>query len=168
MKESISPPSPPEMTFRFRFYPFQLVMIPLLILIPLLALMGVFGDRVENREVQGEGVSISAHFPSMTRFDQRETLRITIHSGAASIPAATLRISRTYLDYFAGLSFMPTNVSIDSASYVIDLGDIPANTTHVMTLEYRAARMGMFIGSVMLETENAPLLDFELSTFVFP
>lgn len=168
-KPETSLPQAPSIPLKFRLYPFQMVLLPFLFVIPILALTGLFGGKMEEKSRTEEAITLEVTFPPTTRFDQPEMMQIGVYNGSDQpLTAASLTIDRAYLDNFTAINFNPAEVLINQESYIFTLDVIPSGEAYFVNLDYRAMDTGTLAGTVSLRQADAPDIVIEISTFVFP
>src|SRR5690554_5420584 len=101
-QEIPQPPQPPQMERKIQLYPYQWIGVPLLFLLPVLALVGAFGGRSSTVSAANEAVQLQVEYPARTRYRMIEPLIIgtTNLTGQGSI-TMTVTISRAYIEQFS-------------------------------------------------------------------
>lgn len=160
------PPQPPRMARRFAVYRHQLIGIPLLLLLPVLAVSGVFGVSSESRSVRGDAVSVVVEHPSRLRYKMFDTLRIEVRNTSGRARTVTVAVDRSYLDRFSGVTFVPAVEAITDAAYVLRL-EIPADEVRVATATLRAEDFGRPSGAVRVRS-GASEWTVPVTTVSFP
>jgi hypothetical protein len=72
-KEQVQqPPQPPEIEKNLAFYPEQWIGIPFLMLLPILALLGVFGEGYNEASASSDALAITVEYPTRNRYSLEE------------------------------------------------------------------------------------------------
>ncbi len=72
------PPSPPDYPRRLRLYTWQWIGLPCIILVPVLALCGVFDKTSSTVLDSSNGLSLQVQYVSHLRYKENNTIRITV------------------------------------------------------------------------------------------
>lgn len=163
------PPEPPLQDKLWRFYRHQVVAIPLMVLIVLGAVFGLFGFT--EQRLLADGPKLMVEVEAVKRFRYRMTgpFNVTVtNSSDRLVESVTLRISRQYLSGFSGVSFSPSASEIDGSWWVFDLGDIAPGAARVVTGEVRAESSGSLTGQVEVSSDDNRESVVTVETFAFP
>jgi hypothetical protein len=165
LSELPDPPGAPEVERRVHLYPGQRIGIPILFLLPLLALLNVFGERREEVTVADERLSLAVEYPTRLRSGQRTEITVRV-TNVSSEPAgvAMVTFGSEYLSRFSQLSFTPS----PRHAYHVDLVPGEPGATAIVRLELEGRRPWMHHGEVALRTGEGPAMRVRLRTFVFP
>src|SRR5690606_12259349 len=91
------PPGPPEIRRRLSLYRFQLIGLPFLLIIPLLALAGVFGERRDDAHARDGALEVSARYPSVFRYKMIDAIEVDVRNrGDAVIDSVTVSLDTAY------------------------------------------------------------------------
>jgi hypothetical protein len=166
--EPPSPPSPPLQGKLWRFYRHQMVGIPLLLIITIAAMAGLFGDT-ESTTTKTEGdLEARLVVPNRFRFKMIGplTLKVT-NRGRDPIEATMVRISRPYLEEFSNVRFSPAESHISGEWHVFELGEIAPGDSVVITGEIQAESFGAHRGSIEVQSDDT-IIELEAETWAFP
>ncbi|MEZ0326110.1 MAG: hypothetical protein ACAH95_09400 [Fimbriimonas sp.] len=167
-KEPIPPPKPPEIEREIKFYPNQLIGLPIIALLPILALFKVFDSTLDTVQSSSDGLALSVHYPTKIRYRTAEPMQITIKNETGSDQTELdIHISREYLDKFKKVTFEPDIEDIDKDSYVVELKDVKADEERRVDLELETDIIGNHSCKVWASTEGAEA-SAEFKTFVYP
>lgn len=163
------PPEPPEIERRLLLTRLQMVGLPVIVLIPVLALAGVFGLSQGERSEASGALEITVQYPNRTRLRTTAALVIEVgNAGDRAIDDATMLVDRAYIDSFEQVTFTPSISSVSEDRYRIDLGEIPAGATRLVKAGMRAQAYWLRSGTVTVIGEDVEETAVEVSTFVFP
>jgi hypothetical protein len=162
-------PQPPEIERRALLTRLQAVGLPILVLVPLLALAGVFGLSRGHRSVQGNGLTIDVEYPSRARVRASDSLAVSVRNELdRPVDGVVVRIDREYVDSFTQVDFTPAVSTLSEASYSIDLGRLPAGGIRAVTVRLSPQAQWRRAGSVSVAGDGIEESTVEFATFVFP
>ena len=162
-------PQPPEMKRRVAIYPMQLVGMTLIILIPVLALLGFFGQVEARASAASESFTVLAEYPERSRHRLFEVVTITITNvSPQAYDTVTVGISESYVASFAEVAFDIEVDRITPEAYVFELTDVQPGDSRIIGIELRADQYGQRDGFVHVSAPDAESVELAISTFVFP
>ncbi|HEY4548193.1 MAG TPA: hypothetical protein VIG90_17440 [Pedomonas sp.] len=158
------PPLPPRIAPRLRLHRSELIGLPSIAVLPLLALLGVFGPGQQTAQGQSGGIEWSVEYPSRIRYAQieRVTVQLTNRS-AAPISHISLGIDPDYIHAFTDVAFEPQPTS----PYRVDIPALGPGESRLVAVELTADAYGAHQGRISVEADGTSA-DAQLSTFVFP
>ena len=157
--------TPPRVRHRFALSRFQLPGLIALALLPVLALVGVFGESHANAMARSGELTLSVRHPHRLRFEQITTMDIDVtNTGRTVIDTLVVSIDPAYLGSFSGVAITPSA----SAVFEVELPDVQPGTTRRVHVEMDAMRPGRHRGAVSATGGGADTARLELSTIVFP
>lgn len=158
------PPDAPDIPRRVRLYPGQWIGIPILILIPLLAMLSVFGETRATAEASDGPVHVEVDYPTRLRTGQRSEIEVRVRNlSAAALTAVTLSFDPDYFARFADVSFMPG----PGAPYELELTGLGPGETSVLRIELEGDRAWRSHGRISVHHDGGAA-HLPLSTFTFP
>jgi hypothetical protein len=159
------PPPPPELDRHIRFHRAQWVALPLLLAIPLLALLDFFGPAPRTVRAAMPQVLLEVEYPARTRAGRMDGIHIAIsNTGATPIDTFTLAVDSAYLRAYREVAFVPPA----DASFRVPLSRLEPGDVHVVSISARPRGLGRRQGEVVLATPDSPPVRVLLSTFIFP
>jgi hypothetical protein len=168
-QSSREPPRPPEIERRILLTRLQVIGLPILALVPLLALAGVFGLSRGQRSVQENGLVLDVEYPSRARLRASDWLAVTVSNGLdEAVDGVVVRVDRQYVDSFAQVDFTPAVSSVGETDYSIDLGRLPAGGSRAVTVRLTPREKWRREGSVSVFGDGTLESTVEFATFVFP
>lgn len=163
------PPQAPDIPRQWKFYSYQYIAIPLLLLIPVLALLGVFGETSATVEVANEGLVVRVHYPDRSHYEAYNYIEVTVRNDSSgALAGVAVEFDRELLIHFSQLSFNPTLSEITETAYRVELGDIEAGGERVVTLDYQPDLNGAHDSWVRLTADGIVPVQADISMFVFP
>jgi hypothetical protein len=162
LPDHTEPPGAPEVRRRVRLYPGQWIGIPILILIPLLAALGVFGERRETVEVTGAAIRLEVDYPTRLRNGQRSDIEVRVWNLSTEPLNAAVLFDPAYFERFTRVSFTPGQ----SAPNEVDLTGLEAGRAAVLRVELEGDKPWRSSGRVGIrhagDTTHLPIRTFTL------
>ncbi len=166
--QSPGPPEAPELPRRLKFWPLQLIGVPIILLIPLLALAGIFDLHIADVQATGE-LALSVIYPTRSRYDTFNEMIIAVTNTTQSpLTEVVVQLERAYLDHFAQISANPDISNISEAFYEITLGELAPGATQVITLDFQAHEQGTHEGRASVVSAETDPIEVSLNTLVLP
>ena len=163
------PPPPPKIQRRFQLERAQWIGIPLMLLIPILAVFGLFGNRPGEAHVVGDRLAVRVEYPSRLHYGVHEVLQIALRNESEQpIPSATVGLDRHYVEAFTNVTFTPEAEDVTDREYRIPLGTLAPGEERTVRVELEPVVRWKLEGRIrVLATGRAPIV-IALETFVFP
>jgi hypothetical protein len=157
-------PRAPTHSPRVRLTKKQMIGLPVLALIPILALLGVFGDRSKTLAVSSPSVGLTVDYPDRMRYRQSDVLRISIVNRADRVLDTVLvSLDTSYLSRFIGVHGVPA----PSVQWVVPLTGVKPGDSRLVTVELTGDQYGAHPGMISAAT-GTERTTVTFSTFVFP
>jgi hypothetical protein len=157
------PPQPPEIPRRFRLHKHQMIGLPLLALLPILALFGTFDGATEFASASDGALRASIEYPSKIKYKDYNQVRIKVtNSSQSMIDSISVSIDTTYLSRFLNVSITPN----PSDAYKIDLTDVMAGEKREVIVEYEGKDYGDQAGTVTIASKSDTIRQ-ALSTHIY-
>ena len=168
--EHSQPPQPPEIDRRLRLHPTQAIGALLLLLLPALALFGIFGESRQTMTVSDVQLEMRVEHPTRLRYRMTDSIRVSLTNlSAAPLPAVTVSFDRSYLDRFSRLAFHPAVKSITGAAYVVEIADLQPREMRVISVEIQADDYWRQRGKITATSAGAGSgVEAGIETLVFP
>ncbi|HEY0972810.1 MAG TPA: hypothetical protein VGE02_17705 [Gemmatimonadales bacterium] len=153
-----------------RMHRTELVGMAVIGLVPLLAILGVFGPRVERAQALGDALALEVRYPARYRLGMVEALEARVSNRSATpMPLVTLAVDEAYLEGFATASPTPDF----TRAYAVELTDLAPGETRTVVVDLEADRAGRFRGRATATYEAEPMgardsVALPLTTLVFP
>jgi hypothetical protein len=166
--EAPKPAPPPAFRRALEPPPQQLLAIAVLTFVVGGALLGLFGHTDAIAQVQGRSILVDVIFPERTRHRVPTEIRVEVRN-VSERPLELVRVflPRPYLDAFRAEDLTPDLSRLDGNAYEIDLRDIAAGETRLVTAEVRSQSYGTHRGVVTV-VAGEERVSLEVATFVFP
>jgi hypothetical protein len=167
-------PQPPHFQRRLNIAPLQLLGIPLLAILPILALFGVFGQSTGVVEASNGALYMRVEYVTRSRYRMQEPLRVTIGNRGESSPDSampvtiTVAFERGYLDHFADIQFSPDVDAITEREYQVELRDVQPGETRIIDVELRGNHYWQKSGTISASIGNEQAVTVTVRTTIFP
>lgn len=163
------PPSAPDIPRQWKFYNYQYIAIPLLLLIPLLALLGVLGETSTTVEVEEAGIMLRVHYPDRAHYEAYNHIKVIVRNQSGSdLSGVVVEFDRDLFEKFSQLNVNPALSEITETSFRVELDAIEAGGERAVTLDYQPDMNGEHDGWVRLTADGIAPVQADLSMFVFP
>lgn len=167
--EKQEPPEAPDIPRQWKFHSYQYIAIPLLLLIPLLAVLGVLGETSTVVEASGDGVTMRVEYPDRAHYEAYNHISVTVRNASgADLTGVVVEFDRGLLDHFSQLSINPSLEEITETAYRVELDEIEAGGERVITLDYQPDMNGTHNSWVRLTADGIAPVQADISMFVFP
>jgi len=151
---------------RVKLHRFQWIGLPPLLAVPLLALLGVFGETWTRVDGSGPGLALSVEYATRYRYKQINTLQVRVENTATrTLDTVVVALDSTYAARFSTLVFVPSA----RAPFEVELVDLEPGEVALVWVELQAERYGRHRG--FLEARGSGLPDtvrIPLRTYIFP
>lgn len=164
------PPEPPQVPTKIRIGVVQALGVPLLALLPVVALTGLLGEREEHaRSVSTGGVSLQVDYPAVQRFRTLRELSITVRNeGDTTLPMTTLQIDRSYLGAFTRVETTPSVEEVTPTHHEVPLGALPPGEARRVVATLEGDKYGRHVGRVRLVAQPGSDVAVDVATVVLP
>lgn len=157
--------TPPTFKPRVRFWKHQLIGVVLLGLIPLLALLGIFGERTELKTFTIKEMQVAIKSPTLLRHGQNNSIEIGMKNNSdLEIDKVDLYFSPDYIEAFSEVEFLPGL----SGPYQVTITGISPGEEKKVLVQIRADDFGRQIGNLEIRSEGNEIHSIRLDTMVYP
>jgi len=162
--ERRGPPEPPPGTARLRLTRLQLFGLPVLFLVPILALFGLLGEHFTTAHARGAGVALDARYPDRAHYRQPLSMRLHVRNETTTrMDTVTIVLDSSFMSGFSDVSVSaPLN-----GAYIARLTGLAPGESRQLNATVSGEKVGSHAGAITvttpLGTVRAPA-----STFVFP
>jgi len=161
---SIGPSAPPRMRRRFALTRKQRIGIPLLTLMPLLALFGVFGERVATANATSTTLVLTVNYPERFRYRQVQPLDVVVRNlSARVIDSIDVSLDTAYITRFSSVRITPA----PRTAFTVTLVGVKPGEQRLVSAELWGQRYGYHRGRIMVSTPNDSTV-VTIRTLVFP
>jgi hypothetical protein len=159
------PPEPPELPRHLRLYRSQWIGVPLLMLVPVLALLGVFGESRARTGAAGAGLELEIDYPIRIRTGQRTGIDVTVRNrSTASAERLTVVFDTAYFQRVADVRFIPPT----SAAFEVSLPPLAPGAEELVRVEFDAEQLWRQAGWIGVRPNEGDATSARIRTFIFP
>jgi hypothetical protein len=162
------PPQPPPFDRRIQIPTLQKLGISFLLLLPVLALLGVFGDAVSSQRAANEQLVLEVTAPERTRYNLFTQVNVEVTNLAAQPVTLTVEFDHSYIDKFSGHVFLPEVQNVTPDAYQVEVPNVPPGERRIITVGMRAEHSWRHMGLVTVTPEAGSPVSIPLRTWVFP
>lgn len=159
------PPPPPEIDRRLRLYPWQWIGLPILVLIPVLALFGVFGHTWAEVRDAGADVEMEIRYPSRFRYKELQAMYVSVRNRSDRVlDTVTVAFDTAYINRFSTVTFKPDI----SRAYEVELTDLMPGDVRLIMVEIQGEAYWGHHGAISARHSDSDTAEVHVSTFIFP
>lgn len=159
------PPPPPEMPRRVRLYPSQWIGLPLLLLVPVLALAGTFGEQRQTHAIASDAVHFEVDYPTRMRTRQHSHLSVhVVRVGGEASDTVRVEFDPAWVQSFARLELLPQ----PARPWIVELAGVEVGDTAVVRLGLEARERWRRSGYIRLQDGRGGSRDIAIRTFILP
>lgn len=159
------PPPPPEIDRRFRLYPWQWVGLPILVLIPVLALFGVFGHTRGAARAMTSALELDIQYSTRYRFKEIQPMYVRVRNRSdRTLDTVTVAFDTAYVARFSTVTFRPDI----SRSFEVELTDLRPGEVRLVAVELQGEMYWRHQGLVSSWHAGGDTASARVSTFIFP
>lgn len=162
------PPKPPKIKHNVSFYPHQVVGMIVIIIIPLLALLGMFGTTQGKESASSEALSLEIEYPERFRYKTIDPLEISVENISNETQIVTVTLDKKYISKFSNVTFSPEAEEITETEYVFELGELQPGEKRIISGEIQSEKFGKFSGSIRASAGTATEAHVSLTTISYP
>lgn len=143
--------------------------MPLLILIPLLALLGVFGETFTTLQTANDTFDVQVTYATRYRYKMMNPLEVSVRNlSPASFSVVDVRFAKEYIDQFSEVTFTPQVEQITSDFYLVEIRNLQPGETRVVHVSLQGERYWRHEGHTIIAAEGAEPLAVTVATWIFP
>lgn len=163
------PPPPlrvPDAPRAFRLHRYQWVGIPLLFLVPVLALLGVFGETWERAEADSTDLALEVRYADRYRYKMINAVEAWVENRSGTrLDTVVVAFEEAYVGQFSTLTFIPA----PTEPFEVELYGVAPGERRLVWAELQAERYGRHTGTLRAyAVGRADTASVVFSTLVFP
>lgn len=167
--ESSQPPQPPQVARKLQFHILQLVGVPLMMLIPVLAIFGAFGETVHEVTESSQNLEMHVTFPTRFRYKMIDSVTVSIRNTSDQpITSVHITFDRAYIESFSTVTFTPSVKHVTEEVYVVELTDLQPGQVQIVSLSIQAEKYGNHQGVITAKQGSDEGLQAHITTLTFP
>lgn len=164
-----SPPEPPSIKRTLQFHRIQKIGIPILLLLPVLALFGVFGETFQSAHASNTQLTVDVEYPSRSRYKMINPVTVSVeNTSSQTLSVVQIHFDRDYIDNFSNVSFTPEITKVTDEVYIVEITDLQPQETRVVSARIQAERYWLHEGNVTAVSGTGQSVSLSLDTIVFP
>ena len=158
------PPKPPRIPPKVRLNRSEMLGLPFLFALPVLAMAGVFGPATDVAHGRSGAVQWSAEYPSRLRFENSHRLLVRIQNrGQSPVSEVSLAFDPSYMHAFAPVTFEPA----PATPYLVNIENLDPGESRLVVVQVTADEYGSHRGWISLAADGTEAR-IQLSTFILP
>jgi hypothetical protein len=162
-------PQPPPFQPKLRIAPLQLIGIPLLALLPLLALFGVFGESLTTKRATSLDVAVEVTYVARYRYGMNHSISVSVTKLSERSPATvTVAFDPAYIEHFSEVNFVPSAERLSRDGFVVELGAIESGETKFVMVEMQSEHYWAQNGVITVSPASGEPVTVTVSTMTFP
>lgn len=158
-------PNAPDIERRVSLPRWRALGMGLILMVPVLAIAGVFGDTAQSVTRRGPNVEVAVEIPTRFRYEMLKYITISL-TNASATRLDTIRVSvdTAYLDRFSGVVFTPSA----EQAYMVPVTDVAPGESRQVRIEIQGNSYGRHTGTLHIESTAGDTLTVPLHTIIFP
>jgi len=158
------PAHAPQIRRRVAFTRKQLIGVPLLAAVPIMSLLGVFGERRSELNAASRSVAMSIRYPARFRYRQVQPLDIAVRNiSGRVIDTIEVSLDTAYISRFSSVRIEPA----PRIAFVVTLTDVRPGDSRLISAELWGEGYGRHHGRISATTRSDTAAA-TVRTVVFP
>jgi hypothetical protein len=164
----LEPPKPPEIKRLLKFYRLQAIGVPLIALIPLLALFKVFDTTRGHASAEGPGLGLEVSYPAKLRYRTFEPIEVRVQNRSSAEQNFSIELDAKFMRQFQNVQFEPDadEITDDKLSFKFD--KVKPGESRTVEANLEADDLGTHACIAGAELEDGSHVEVTFNTFVFP
>jgi hypothetical protein len=159
-----TPQDPPELPRRIHLYKSQWIGLPILFVLPILAILDVFGERREVIAESRDPLWVSVDYPTRLRAGQRSDVLVrVVNRSADPVSALAVEWDPQFLAGFAAVERMPPHDHAPAEPF-----DLEPGGEQLQRIELEGNTLWRHRGLVSVAWHGREPIRIELRVFVLP
>lgn len=169
MPDNPKPPDMPPFNRGLNIPPYQMIGMALMFIIPVLALLGVFGNTQTSSQEEDNVLDVEVIYPTRLRYKMIDSLIISVENTSNTmLDTITVEVDQDYISRFSTVQFTPSVKSVTNDAYIVELSDVAPGETRIVSVMLQAEQYGPHAGTVNVYTGDREPLRFSIETFSIP
>lgn len=159
-----APSQAPTTARRFALTRKQVFGLPLIAAMPILCLLGLFGESSARITTRSGNLDVTIRYPSRFRYRQVEALEVSVRNrGTRVIDTVQVSLDTAYITRFSSVRIDP----IPQRAFIVYLLQVQPGETRLVDAELWGQEYGRHHGRIVVSA-NADTAVGTISTLVFP
>ena len=139
------PPQPPRIRRRFHLAPWRWLGLGVMLLVPVLALFGLFGERWATAERLSTSLLVQVEYPTRYRYKMLNAITVRVRNRSPqALDTVTVAFDTGYVLRFSTVIFTPSV----SRAFEVPLTNVAPGETRLVTAEIQGEKYGRHEGTV--------------------
>ena len=157
-------PQPPEVRPKLRFFKVELAGMALIALLPLAAIVGLFGPASAHATGRVGELRIEAEYPERLRTAMAERISLElVNEGSRALSNVTVTLDPEFMYAFGEVAFTPE----PARPYEIELASLAPGGRERIEIEVHAAEYGLHEGHIRIGSDG-DTGSLPVRTLIFP
>jgi hypothetical protein len=162
-------PQPPPLQRKVQFHWVQLLGVPLLMVLPILGMLGLFGETFTTERAENQLLAMQVEYATRYRHKMSNPMRVTITNLSDQSPiTVTIAFDRAYLDQFSNPMFMPDPTRITDQAYELELKEMETGETQVAEVELQGNEYWHHMGVISASIAGGEFVQLSVGTTIYP
>jgi hypothetical protein len=161
-------PKPPPFSRKLQFQQVQLIGVPLLLILPILGLLGFFGESFTTVRAENVQLSLQIEYATRYRYKMNNDMIVTTGNLTGRSATVTAEFDRSYVDKFSTVTFTPSPERITDRAYVVELTEVEAGGRRVIKVELQGEEYWHHTGIVSATLAGGEPVQLEVGTTIYP
>jgi hypothetical protein len=162
------PPQPPEVRRRVAFHRYQIVGMPLIVLLPVLGAFGVFDNhRAVARAESGQLELRVVYYRQIRKPVLKPMLIVATNRSPGILDRLVVTLDRAAVESEESVQMIPQPKEADEKRYRFEFESVPPGESRTVEIEVGAGTPGTRQGMVEART-GSDRVSIEFQTFAFP
>lgn len=140
-----------------------------MLLVPVLALLGIFGASKESVRASSSQLELQVEYPTRFRYKMIATIAVSLFNASPqALDIVQVRFDQSYISHFSTVTFTPSVTYITHEFYIVEVTDLQPGETRLVSVDIQAEDYGRHRGHITALPENGGEALVALDTFTFP
>jgi hypothetical protein len=163
-RDTLAPPQAPPLRRRLSLTRKQWIGLPLIAAVPVLTLLGVFGERGRVARASSPTLDVIVRYPERFRYRQIQALEVTVRNRSGRVlDTVHVSLDTAYITRFSSVRIDPPTTT----SFVIDFAHVEPNEARLVAAELWGQDYGRHRGRI-LAWSGHDSAGVTIQTIVFP
>ena len=135
----------PDLPRRVRFHRYQWIGIPLMFLIPVLALFGVFGESQGQTIASGGTLKMRVEYPTRNKYRHITSIEVVVENiSSQTLDTLIVEFDESYISRFSSVNFIPTPEKL----FISEFPDVLPGESRLVWVELKGEKYGLHEGNI--------------------
>ncbi|MBX3062430.1 MAG: hypothetical protein KF726_05610 [Anaerolineae bacterium] len=169
MTEQQQPEQPVPIKRHFELYPIQMIGIPIMLLVVLLACFGVLTSAQTEVVAASSTFRVKLTYPERTRYGSEADFVVAVENLTEQpLALVTVRIDSSYVDAFEIRHIAPQQLQFSAGGLELLFADIPPSETRMIQLELQGEYIGDVSSTISAFSSDSGSAQTTIHTLILP